>query len=177
MSGDQYLASEDSALLRRTVEGCSGQRCLEIGAGNGGGLAQLAGRFDLVVGTDIARPSMTDWRGAGADFVLADGASCLREGVFDLVVFNPPYIPAPIEDRAVDGGVSLEVPKKFLHEALRVVKGDGRVVFVLNDEARLDEFHQIVRERGFSLRPVAAKKLFFEELTAYSASQVEARPG
>lgn len=170
MNGDQYLASEDSALLRRALEGRSGERFLEIGAGNGGNLAQVADRFHLAVGTDLVRPIMTDWKGAGANFVVADGGSCMRDGVFDLVAFNPPYIPGPIEDRAVDGGLSLEVPKKFLREALRAAKRGGEVVFVLNDEAELEEFHRIALGRGFRLRPLASKKLFFEELTAYLAS-------
>jgi release factor glutamine methyltransferase len=171
MSGDQYLASEDSELLRRALEGRSGEGCLEIGAGNGGNLVQLAERFSLVVGTDLQRPSMTDWKKAGANFVVADGGSCLREGLFDLVAFNPPYIPGPIEDRAVDGGPSLEVPKGFLREALRKVKKGGEVVFILNNEAKLEEFRQIALEGGFRLRPLASRKLFFEELTAYLASE------
>jgi release factor glutamine methyltransferase len=169
MSGDQYLASEDSDLLRRALEGRSGERCLEIGAGNGGTMVQLAGRFSLVVGTDLQRPSMVDWKEAGTNFVVADCGSCLREGVFDLVAFNPPYIPGPIEDRAVDGGPSLEVPKRFLREALRKVKKGGDVVFILNDEARLEEFRQIALEGGFRLWALASSKLFFEELTAYLA--------
>jgi release factor glutamine methyltransferase len=174
MNGDRYLASDDSDLLRKSLEGRPGERCLEIGAGNGGNLARLAERFSLVVGTDLVRPSMVDWKEAGANFVLADGGSCLLEGVFDLVAFNPPYIPGPIEDRAVDGGPSLEVPKRFLRDALKAVKKGGDIVFVLNEEAKLEEFRQIALEGGFRLRPIGSRKLFFEELTAYLAS--EARP-
>lgn len=171
MSGGQYLASEDSALLRRTLEGRSGERCLEIGAGNGGNLTWLTGRFHLVVGTDLLLPAMTDWKEAGANFVLADGASCLRDSAFDIVAFNPPYLPGPTEDRAVDGGNSLEVPKEFLREALRTAKRDGEVVFVLNDQAEVEEFRRIAEEGGFTLRTLASKRLFYEELTAYSASR------
>ena len=170
MSGEPYLASEDSALLKKALEGRSGGRFLEIGAGNGGNLVQTAERFRLAVGTDLVRPSMADWKEKGTNFVLADGASCMREGEFDLVAFNPPYVPGPVEDRTVDGGTSLEAPKKFLREALRAVKKGGEVVFVLNDAARIEEFDQIAREGGFRLRPLASKKLFFEELTAYLAS-------
>jgi len=175
MSGDQYLAAEDSALLRRSLEGRSGERCLEIGAGNGGNLVLLAEGFHLVVGTDLVRPSMDDWRQVGANFVVADGASCIRDGSFDLVAFNPPYVPGPVEDRAVDGGTSLEVPKTFLREAIRVAKGSGEVVFVLNEEAELEEFRRIAREGGFALRTIASKKMFYEELTAYLASAETSR--
>ena len=170
MIGEPYLSSEDSALLRKALAGRSGGSFLEIGAGNGGTLVELAKTFRLVVGTDLVRPSMSDWKGAGADFVVADGASCMRELAFDLVAFNPPYLPWPVEDRSVDGGTSLEVPMKFLREALRVARKEGEVVFVLNGEAGLEEFRRIALERGFTLRPLASEKLFFEELTAYLAS-------
>ena len=141
MSQKPYTASEDSALLRRAVSKFSGGSCLELGAGNAGTLIELSRRFAIAVGTDIVRPAMTDWKKARAEFVLGDGASCIRSSTFDLVVFNPPYIVAAVgADPAVEGGELLEVPLMFLKEALRVVKSTGRVVMVLNDGADLGIF-------------------------------------
>ena len=59
--------------------------------------------------------------------ILADAASCFMDGCFDLVAFNPPYVPSgKIEDVAVDGGAEgTEVALRFLEEALRVVE-EGR---------------------------------------------------
>ena len=176
MSGEPYLASEDSALLRRALKGRSGERCLEIGAGNGGNVVALSGKFRLVVGTDLVRPSMGDWREAGANLILADGASCIRSRVFDLVAFNPPYLRGEVEDRAVDGGSQLDVPKRFLREALRVAKKDGEVVFILSDGADWREFREICEEAGFALRPLASERVFFEELTVFSAKAEPPRP-
>lgn len=171
MSGP-YLASEDSALLRSALTGYSGGRALEIGAGNCGNLIELAKKFDTVVGTDIARPGLTDWKGSGASFVLADAGSCLREESFDLVAFNPPYLRAEAAgDAAVEGGVSLEVPLKFLREALRTVKRTGRVVLLLNTEARLGDFEEECSRRDFRLRRLAGRRLFYEELVVYEASR------
>ena len=169
MSGTPYLASHDSALLRRALEGRTGGRCLEIGAGNGGNLLRLSAGFSTAVGTDLVRPSTADWKGVGVDFVLADGGACLRDGEFDLVAFNPPYLPAVVEDLAVDGGSRLEVPKKMLRDALRAVKKEGEVVFVLNDQAETREFEEICRESVFGLRTIGSERLFFEQLTVFSA--------
>jgi methylase of polypeptide subunit release factors len=169
MSGAPYISSRDSALLRRALEGRSGGRFLDMGAGNGGALAELSGRFEEVVGTDVTRPDMRDWS-KGADFVLADRGTCFRDGTFDLVSFNPPYLAGDGEgDRAVDGGRGLEVPKSFLEDSLRVVGRGGSVVFVLNDEARVEEFEAICRRQGFGLRTVASERLFFEELSVHEA--------
>jgi release factor glutamine methyltransferase len=104
MSETHYIASTDSALLRRVLREHSGGSALEIGAGNGGNLVELAGRFETVVGTDLTGPGMRDWSGEGAGYVLADCASCFRDSTFDLVAFNPPYVRGEIVDRSVDGG-------------------------------------------------------------------------
>ena len=171
MSGEPYLASEDSALLRNALGSYSGGICLEIGSGNGGALLNLAGRFDLAVGTDLKRPGMDDWKGSGGQYLLADCASCLRDSSFDLVAFNPPYLPEDGgHDSTVEGGIGLEVPKRFLEEALRVVRPTGRVVMLLNDQADIDEFARVCAARGFILRIIGSRRVFFEELTVCEAS-------
>jgi release factor glutamine methyltransferase len=173
MSQTPYIASEDSALLRRALSEYSGGSCLEIGAGNGGALIEVALRFDTVVGTDLIRPAMMDWKEAGVDLILTHGASCLRSATFDLVAFNPPYIAAAVgDDRAVQGGDGLEVPLMFLTEALRVVKSKGKVLMLLNDEADLTHFSEVCASSGFSMERVLSKRVFFEELSVYVASSV-----
>jgi len=172
MSGTVYLASEDSALLRRALQPYSGLSCLEIGSGNGGNLVGLAKRFGTVVGTDLVRPEMSDWKEVGANYILADGASCLRPDSFDLVAFNPPYLAeGDSPDRAVGGGSHLEVPKRFLREALRTVNDGGAIVFLLNDEADPGEFGRLCARSGFHLERVASKRVFFEELSVFTASR------
>jgi release factor glutamine methyltransferase len=166
-----YLASEDSALLREVLKNYSGESALEIGAGNCGNLVALAKGFETAVGTDIVMPEMTDWKATGSDFLMADGASCFRSGSFDLVAFNPPYLPnAVVEDPSTEGGVALEVPMKFLRDAVRVVKLTGRIVLLLNDQAPIEEFETECSRHGFRLSKLATSHLFFEELSVYEAS-------
>ncbi|MDG7029868.1 MAG: hypothetical protein JRN38_06435 [Nitrososphaerota archaeon] len=170
MSREPYLASEDSALLKAALTAYSGDSCLEIGAGNGGNLIELAKRFRTVVGTDLVRPSMTDWR-READFVLTDGAACLRSSCFDLVAFNPPYLEGDeTGDIAVEGGRLLEVPKAFLSEAFRAVNRTGRVVFLVNDDINIEEVKATCEERGFGLRLLTSRRVFFEVLSVYEAA-------
>jgi len=171
MTGTQYLASADSALIRKVLGDCSGGSALEIGAGNGGSLVDLAGRFALAVGTDVVRPGMSDWSTEGANFVLADAASCLRDSTFDLVAFNPPYLRERVRDRATDGGLDLGVAKRFLNEALRAVKSSGKIVFLLNQEADIHSFEGMCEERGFRVRKLQSERVFFEELSVYCAER------
>ncbi|HXW94154.1 MAG TPA: hypothetical protein VEJ19_00410 [Nitrososphaerales archaeon] len=171
MSGETYISSEDSAFLRSALQGLTGGSCLEIGAGNCGNLIELRRGFNLVVGTDLLRPTTSDWKEKGIEFVLTDEASCLRADAFDLVVFNPPYLAVEVsEDRTVEGGRELEIPKEFLREALRTVKRTGKVVFLLNDEADAGEFEELCCNKSFVLTRLASRRVFFEELRAYSAT-------
>jgi methylase of polypeptide subunit release factors len=172
MSETPYISSEDSALLRKALVRYSGERCLEIGVGNGGNLLTLSKRFNTVLGTDLVRPTMADWKG-DSNLVIADGASCVRGSSFDLVTFNPPYVADDESgDATVEGGRGLEVPRTFLEEALRVVKRSGVVLFLLNQDAELGDFEMICNERGFGLRPILTERLFFEELSVYEATSI-----
>jgi hypothetical protein len=72
----------------------------------------------------------------------------------------------------VEGGRGLEVPRAFLEEALRVVKRSGVVLFLLNQDANLEDFERTCCERGFGLRPVLTDRLFFEELSMYEATSI-----
>jgi len=177
MRDQVYLASEDSALLRGVLTRYHGENCLEIGAGNAGNLVDLSVRFQNVVGTDLVRPSMADWRRRGVSFVLADAASCMRQASFDLVAFNPPYLKEESGgDPAVEGGSGLEVPRKFLAEALRVVKTDGKVVMLVNGEAEVSDLQRELARSGFRMRKVATRHLFFENLSVYEASAADGAP-
>lgn len=172
MSSGAYLAAEDSALLRDALRAYSGESCLEIGAGNGGNIVELARGFRLVAATDLVRSESVDWRSAGASYLLSDSAVCFRDESFDLVAFNPPYVPSEGRvDLTVDGGRDgVEVALRFLKEALRVVKDDGRVVMVSSSDNPVDELERECGRRGFEMKKVSERRLFYETLYVYEAS-------
>ncbi|QQG49484.1 MAG: hypothetical protein HY247_04075 [archaeon] len=141
-----------------------------MGAGNCGTLIDMSSRYSTVVGTDIVRPDLDDWRVAGTSLLLADRATCLRDGVFDLVALNPPYLSGPVEDLATDAGVDFEAVFRLLEDALRVVKDDGRVLVLLSGDVPLERAKVICKAKGFGLRKVKERRLFYEELLVVEAS-------
>jgi len=163
-----YLSSDDSNLLRGVLQGYSGECALEIGAGNGGNLPELSKRFGLVVGTDLVRPEFSK------GIIIADRAGCFREAVFDLVAFNPPYLPsARIEDLAVDGGRDgVEVALSFLEEAVRVLKPAGKIVMLVSSENPIEELKGFCDQKGLGMALVASKALFYERLFVYVVERV-----
>jgi release factor glutamine methyltransferase len=167
----RYLPAEDTYALRDALEQFTGGSCLEIGFGSGAVLASASKRFRLAVGTDIIGLEDAKLaRGSGAELVLADRAICFRDGAFDLVFFNPPYLPsAGIEDVAVDGGPSgAEAPISFLEEGLRVMSEGGTIVALLSDEGDLESFFARCRALGLEVESLAERKLFYETLSVFA---------
>jgi len=121
------------------------------------------------VGTDLLSVAQAVAAKGAAEALLADRATCFRGESFDLVVFNPPYLPSErIVDRAVDGGKGgLQVPFSFLEEALRVLKQEGAVVLLLSDEADLDDFRRLCEGRGLRVEEKGSTGLFYETLFVF----------
>ena len=94
MSGRPYIYAEDSRLLGDAVSSLDDtDSFLEIGAGNGGNLVRVKDKFRLVVGTDINLEIRSGFSPV-VQLVIADKVSCFRSSSFDLVAFNPPYVPS-----------------------------------------------------------------------------------
>ena len=156
-------------MLREALEPFSGDSCLEIGFGSGAVISSVSKRFRLAVGTDII--GLDEARLAlgppPVELALADRATCFQDRVFDLVFFNPPYLPAEaIEDEAVDGGpTGVEVPVSFLEEGLRVLADGGTIVALLSNEGDLRSFLSHCEILGLAVESVIEKRLFFETLS------------
>lgn len=165
-----YVSSQDTELLRRSVNEYAGGSALEIGFGNGSVAEELTKSFKLVVGTELLFPGEpVSTLGGSWDPIIADRATCFRSSIFDLVVFNPPYLPSDsIEDITVDGGRGgVEVPLLFLDEALRVVRQDGKVLLVISSETDIGRFEEYCRAMSLQFRIIAERDIFYESLYVY----------
>lgn len=172
----RYVPSDDTRLLGEALSPLSGEACLEIGFGSGALISGRAGSFELAVGTDIIGLEEAKLaRSPGVDLVLADRASCFRDESFDLVFFNPPYLPSQrTEDAAVDGGpTGTEVPTAFLVDGLRVLREGGTVLFLLSDAGDIDWFLQRCRSMGLEVETVSERRTFYEKLVVF---RTEKRP-
>ena len=134
MNRSSYVFSDDSRLFGEVLSGLDGGGTfLEIGVGNGGNQRIVDEKFDLVVGTDILSLNETKHKNPNSELIVADRATCFRESVFDVVAFNPPYVPSSgIVDITVDGGqTGIEIPLQFLESASKAVKKTGKILMLL----------------------------------------------
>lgn len=167
-----YVPREDSKLLRKAISKLNNKgRFLEIGFGSGANLVSLEDRYSLVVGTDVLplNTIKTVKQNTKCELIQCDSATCFRDGIFDVIAFNPPYLPSEeIRDRAVDGGAKgLEIPFLFLAEAQRVSASDCEIVLILSSENDLEAFADFCDKHGLECSKMLESGQFFETLYAF----------
>ncbi len=166
-----YVPSDDTFLMIDALNTLQlrGKQVLDVGTGSG-----ILGLMCAKMG---ARVTLTDIEDLTLEKVKTTARSlnltieALRsdifsnlEGKFDVVVFNPPYLPSgEIKDAAVDGGnEGRRLIDRFLTELPRHLKEDGYALLLVssvNDPRAIMDSHP---ELTFTI--VTSRSIFFEEL-------------
>lgn len=167
-----YSPHEDTLLLLEAAqrEILPGDRILEVGCGSGYILSHLSGR-KVAIGTDINPHAVRVSRNLGLDVVRADLLAGLR-GPFDLVLFNPPYLPTLPEERlddwlehALDGGPDgATVIRRFLADVDRVLSPWGRVLLLLSSLTGKNNLQGLPGQHGFTSERVLECRIEGETL-------------
>jgi len=167
-----YQPEADTFLLLAAAkaEVRPGDRVLEIGTGSGRIAAALVQDCD-VVATDINPHAIFCARQKGIDVVRSDLFSGIR-GTFDLIIFNPPYLPTQPEERiddwleyALDGGATgREVIGRFADAVLEVLAPSGRILLLISSLTGLGEVRDLFSRRGFTAEVARQQTVEDEEL-------------
>lgn len=152
-----YAPAEDTWLLLRAAgtECRDGERVLEIGCGSGAVSAALSRRAH-VLATDINPHAVRVARDMGIEVVRTDLFSGIC-GRFDLVLFNPPYLPTQPDERmddwleyALDGGPDGRATiSRFLSGVGRVLAPSGRVLLLVSSLTGFREICTLISQAGF----------------------------
>jgi len=169
-----YEPSEDSYLLREVIEKEIPKlknknpdlTILEIGAGSG---IQLRKILDLgikkqnILGTDINPEAINFLSFLGFNVLNSNLFEKINKK-FDVIIFNPPYLPEDkLEDKesktsTTGGKKGSEVINKFLEQAKDYLNKEGIIFLLTSSLTREIDF------RTYEKELIASKKLFFEEL-------------
>ncbi len=174
-NNESYLSSDDSKFFRDEIRKYRGTNFLEIGTGRGSNLLEVSRNFQQVVGTDIHLNRLAYEDQQNIEFVRTDSASCFREMSFEVVAFNPPYLPSEkIVDPTVNGGKGgVEVAKHFLEDAVTVLKEHGKILILLSSASSIEAFREYCLEEHLIFRRIANRRLFYETLTIYEVKKEE----
>ncbi len=153
-----YPPAEDSfLLLRAALAGVrETDRVLEVGTGSGYVAAGLLGRAAEVVATDINPHAVACARARGLAAVRTDLFAGLS-GPFDLILFNPPYLPTLPEERiddwleyALDGGpTGRATVERFVADVGRVLAPFGRILLLVSSLTDPGAVREVFARHGF----------------------------
>jgi release factor glutamine methyltransferase len=193
---DVYPPSEDSylalSMLKQLMEGefrnRKGLRVLDLGTGTGilGINLALYANVEYVVLSDISESAVRN-----ANLNAKNNSSALHTiphiiqsdlfseiaGRFDLIVFNPPYLPesGEIADRKIaiqveSGPGGNETIRRFLKAAPEHLVPGGKIITVSSSLADSKELHEIISALGLEMEKAEKLHIFFEDIIAYLLS-------
>lgn len=175
-----YEPSEDSFLLAEAAlsEIKNEERILEIGCGSGIISAVIKANTNArIAGIDINPYATACARQNGVDVIRGDLLSCVK-GKFDIIIFNPPYLPSHEGTKkdwinvALDGGYNgREIIYRFLEDALPHLVENGRVLMVVSSLTGLEEVKSKMESLNYTVEEKDRERFMFEQLAVLSGTK------
>jgi len=165
-----YEPLDDTYLLCETIEKKierKNLKILEMGFGSGYILEFLHNRgFKNLIGADINGVAVKNLKKKGFNAVKSNLFSDIH-GKFDLIVFNPPYLP---HDKDEDNESSIittggkhgsEIINRFLRDAKNHLTEKGKIFLLISSLTKGIDCG------GYNKNILSEKKLFFEKLEVW----------
>jgi len=170
---DSYLMSDClKKVLPVLVRKNPNLKFLEIGIGSGIQLetALNAGlKKENIFGTDINYESVEHCKNLGFNCMQSDLFEKIPKQKFDIIVFNPPYLPLNKKEpknfrTATTGGKKgNEIIKKFLEQAKEYLNEKGTIFLITSSLSEKIDFKSF----EYKSEKVGCRKLFFEKLNLW----------
>jgi release factor glutamine methyltransferase len=167
-----YTPREDSYLILSCINKYIKKniKFLEIGAGSGI-ISQNAQKMGAVVlAVDIDEDVVKELKNKKINAIQSNLFSNVK-GKFDIIVFNPPYLPEDKYDKQADtsgGQKGDETIINFLRQASDHLNKNGKILLLLSSLTPRTKINKILR--NFNQKKIAEEKLFFETLEVLEIS-------
>lgn len=166
-------------VLREREADAAGKLALDVGTGSGALAAVLQELGARTMAVDIAPAAVAAAREKCGPIVYRGDLASAARGPFDVVVFNPPYLPSA-EDERLEGWIDVafhggeggvEVTIAFVRDLARLLAQGGRAYIVVSSRADLPRLAKAIAEGGFEVHMMASMRFFFEEIAIWKLSR------
>ena len=172
-----YCPREDSELMARCIEemDMNKRAALEVGCGSGLLSIIMSKNGAAVTAVDI-NPDAVDATKKNADKNDSNVNSFVSdlfenvEGKFDLIAFNPPYLPDDDNEPTYSGGkTGREVIGRFISGVKRFLNNDGVVLAIISSLTGEEEVIGMFKSIGMKTTVIRREKIPWEELLVIKA--------
>jgi len=167
-----YQPREDSFLLKKYVSRYSKGIVLDMGTGSGIQAEEAAKKANKVIAVDINK-EVIDYckkniKNKKISFIKSDLFGFKPKIKFDLIIFNPPYLPRDKDDKRIEGGKhGYEIIKRFLKEVKKYLKPGGKILLLFSSLTNKEMVDSFIKKNLFKFKLLEKKKFFFETLYVY----------
>jgi release factor glutamine methyltransferase len=178
-----YEPADDTFMLCDNLGINPGEALLEIGTGCGLVAIVAAKAGAQIIATDQSEVAVQN-ANKNVAFHKCTNLIEIRQGdlfdpirpdeKFDLLVFNPPYLPGTREDPAFDpawsgGNKGYEVTERFLEHCKKFLQPNGRLLLVQSSLSDPEHIKQRLEQLFCTVEVKEEKAFFFERLILFEA--------
>ena len=162
-----YEPQEDSFLLQKYVRKFAKGRVLDLGTGSGIQALTALEKTPDVLAVDVSDDAVRFVKSKGVNSKVSNLFSKV-DGKFDLIIFNPPYLPPDRydTDRSTSGGI--RIIGRFLSQAKKFLDKHGKILLVFS--SLTGDVDSLLKKYDYESKCLETKGYFFEKLFVYLLS-------
>jgi len=187
VSDNVYEPAEDTFLIAENLNVNSDDVVLDLGTGCGILAVLSAFKAERVIATDINPYAVRCAKLNGKVNKVSDRIDVVqgdlfrpikRDKIFDLILFNAPYLPTEKDEQAdwidyawAGGKNGRTIIDRFISSAPRYLKPKGRILLVQSTLSNIDETLEKLERHGLKANIIGEKKVPFETITLIKAEK------
>ena len=177
-----YKPSEDSYLLQKTLKNFLKNKnksinILDMGSGSGiQAQTCISLGFKKILAVDKNPEAVKNLTEKKINTIKSDLFSKIKIKKFDLIIFNPPYLPEdprePKESQLATtaGKKGYEIINKFLKQATSKLKPKSKILLLFSSLSLPNIILKNAKSLGYNYQLLSNEKIPFEELYVYEFS-------